>query len=314
MPSATRRRLTRRAFSLVELLVVIAIIGLLIALLLPAVQAAREAARRAGCTSRLREVALAIVNYESQYGALPPGRVGCDDTGDSIAIPACPPDLPTEQRTAASGLVSILPQIEEQALYDQLSVEVGGLWNRNVDDLHWYADKAKCMGIKVRLDIYVCPSDTSRELSDVYDPVIAATGSYALVMGSLGAGEPVARVKYENNGPFIYVNRRRMRQVTDGLSKTIGVGEVVLADIWESSNTWTYALALADSLRTTTNPLNTRPGGGVTYYRQNGAFGSNHPGGAQFAFLDGHVAWVSDDIDAKEYRAVSTIASSDGEP
>lgn len=311
MRPATRCRTARAAFSLVELLVVVAIVGLLIALLLPAVQAAREAARRTGCTSRLRQVALALVNYEGQHKTFPPGRVGCDDTGDSQAIPACPPGLPTEKRTAASGLVSILPQIEEQALYDQLSVEVGGLWNRNVDDLDWYADKAKCMGIKERLDVYVCPSDTSKELSDVYDPVIAATGSYAFVMGALGAGEPVAQVKYENNGPFIYVTPRPTRQVTDGLSNTMAVGEVVLADVWESSNTWTYALAQADCLRTTANPLNTQPGAGATYYRQNGAFGSNHPGGAQFAYLDGHVAWTSDDIDLTAYRAASTIREED---
>ncbi len=311
MPSAAPRRPARHGFSLIELLVVVTIVGLLIAMLLPAVQAAREAARRTGCINRLRQVGLAIVNYEGHHTTLPPGRVGCDDTGDTLAIPACPPGLPTEKRTAASGLVSILPQIEEQALYDRLSIEVGGLWNRNVDDLGWYADQAKCRGIKERLDVYVCPSDSSKELSDVYDPVVAATGSYALVMGSLGAGDPIAHVRYNNNGPFLYVTRHKVHQVTDGLSGTMAVGEVVLADTWESSNTWTYALAQADCLRTTTNPLNTQPGAGATYYRQNGAFGSNHPGGAQFAYLDGHVAWIGDDIDPDAYRAASTIAEGD---
>jgi prepilin-type N-terminal cleavage/methylation domain-containing protein len=248
------RSIGRTGFTLIELLVVIGILGLLIAILLPAVQAARESARRNGCVNNQKQLGVATGNYETTFGTFPAGRLGCDDTGDSMEIAVCPPGLPPEEKTAASGFVLILPQLEEQSLYDRLSVEIGGLWNRNVDDLDWYDNKSKCQAIKQQIATLVCPSDTSAALSDVYDPVIAATGSYAFVQGTLGPGSPRHVEKYDNDGMFFYVVRRKASQVTDGLSKTLLLGEVMYGDTWESSNTWTYALVHADCLRSTTNP------------------------------------------------------------
>ena len=298
----------RGGFSLIELLTVVAVVGLLVALMLPAVLAAREAARRSTCISNQRQVGLAILNYEASHRELPAGRVGCDDTGDQMSLPMCPPNLAPEAKTAASAFVEILPQLEEQALYDKLSIEVGGLWNRNVDDLAWYADRAKCQGIKQRPRVLVCPTDPSQSLSDVYDPVRAATASYALMQGTRGPDSPLHVVKYFNDGMFLYVRSRKLRQVRDGLSTTGLLGEVSFSDTWESSNTWTYALANADCLRSTRNPLNTRPGAGVTIQRQNGSFGSHHSAGAVFCFGDGHVAFVHNDIDHQLYQALATIA------
>lgn len=102
----------RPGFTLVELLVVIAIIGVLVALL-PAVQAARESARRTQCKSNLRQVALAILNYESSRGALPaPVRIGPDPS----------------QRYPYFGrnwVIDILPQLEEQPTFDAFDLTVG---------------------------------------------------------------------------------------------------------------------------------------------------------------------------------------------
>ncbi len=303
----SNRHVPRRAFSLVELLTVIAIMGILVALLLPAVMAARESARRTTCVANERQIGLAIVNYETSFNEFPAGRVGCDDTGDELQLPMCPPDLPPEAKTAASAFVRLLPQLEEQALFDRLSIETGGLWNRDVNDLSWYADPEKCMGIKQRPSFLVCPTDPSVPLSEVYYPVLAATSSYALMQGRLGPDSPLHEVKFFNDGMFLYVKARKQRQVRDGLSTTALFGEVSFSDTWESSNTWTYALANADCLRSTRNPLNTRPGAGITLERQNGAFGSFHPGGAIFCFGDDHVAYLSTDIDDLVYQGLATI-------
>jgi prepilin-type processing-associated H-X9-DG protein len=224
----------------------------------------------------------------------------------------CPPGLTAKQKTGTSGFVVILPQLEQQALYDRLDVADGGLWNDNVSDLGWYRyDYTKAVAVRQRPDVFVCPSDTAKAISTVFPPIRAATGSYAFVQGSLGPDMPAEKVKYENTGIFLYAIPRRLSEVTDGLSCTFMIGEVVASDTWESSNIWTYALVHADCLRSTRNPLGTSPGGGESLNRQNGAFGSRHPSGALFAFGDGHVLFVSDSIDVAAYQALSTIQGSE---
>jgi hypothetical protein len=279
--------------------------------MLPAVQAAREAARRQMCMSHLKQVAQAVANYESGIAFFPAGRVGCDDTPD---VPECPPGLPPEKKTAASAFVTILPYMEQQALHAQLDVDHGGLWNRNIDDLAWwYNSAAKARAITQTVAVFRCPSDTSQLVSDVYLPVHAATGSYAFVQGTKRPSASVTpgEARYNNDGLFVYVKRRRAGEITDGLSGTLMAGEVRMADTWESSNTWTYARFNADTLRTTEFALNTPPGAGSPYSLQNGAFASQHPSIGLFAHADGHVDALRDDIDLRAYRALSTVAAED---
>ena len=313
---ARAARCTRKdgAFSLVELLVVIAIVGILVALLLPAVQAAREAARRTECRNHLKQIGLAVALYEESREKYPAGRMGCTvDPSPTPPAPAWPEDLCAAMKIpmcGSSAFVHLLPYLEEAPLADALDVAGDGLWVDNLNDLAWFmqADDAKQNALLVQPTVYHCPSSNAAVISDIYPPTMSATGDYAMCSGTLGPDSEDHQVKYENDGAFVYVRRRQPRMITDGLSKTYFVGEVSDAHLWESSNVWTYGRIHSDSMRSTRNPLNTGIGEGVVQNRRHGAFGSEHPGGANFAFGDGHVEFVADDVDLDVYRAASTIS------
>jgi prepilin-type N-terminal cleavage/methylation domain-containing protein len=100
----------RRGFTLIELLVVIAIIAILIALLLPAVQQAREAARRTQCKNNLKQLGLAIHNYESTFGTNPAGKLSFGGSASIVAPNGTTPDPIIRN---ATGIATILPFIEQ---------------------------------------------------------------------------------------------------------------------------------------------------------------------------------------------------------
>ncbi len=303
-------RWRKAGFTLIELLTIMAIIGVLVGLTLPAVQSMREASQRVVCQNNLRQVGVALSNYQSTFRHFPAGRDGCDDVGQQLGLSACASAVTPEQKNGASAFVAILAELEQNQLAQDLSPDDGGLWNRDVDDLDWWMnDQRKRDGILVELPVLWCPSESSARTSNVYQPVNAATSTYAFCNGSRGPDNEMSVTKYMNDGPFVYSIPRRAQEISDGLSNTFFVGEVVRPDIWESSNVWTYAIANADCLRTTTNPLNTLPGDGIVLERRNGAFGSAHPAGAFFMFGDGGVRFISDSIDLDTYRAFSTIGS-----
>ncbi len=300
----------RRAFTLVELLVVIAIIGILVALLLPAVQAAREAARRMECGNNLKQTALALASYETTMGVFPPGRMGCDGwTADVCA------GNPGIERPGTSGFVMILPQLEQQNLYDKFGFQLGAVFPAQPSDTSdgtttgWRTTDVD-LAIKTRPKVFVCPSDESKPTFEGTDD---ATGSYALCQGSNGPtfGIDQKKVKHYNNGMFHYRTVIKVKQVGDGMSNTIFVGETIENHTAQSQNRWTLGARHLCSMRSTDNPLNSPPGQGVVIldlygYKANGAFGSRHPGGAMFSFGDGHVVFLSENIDLNTYRAIST--------
>jgi prepilin-type N-terminal cleavage/methylation domain-containing protein/prepilin-type processing-associated H-X9-DG protein len=298
----------RSGFTLVELLAVILIVGVLISMLLPAVQAVREASRRTECQNNLKQIGLGLHSHESAVRSYVAGRLGCDSWGAANAQSPCAGNTDPVQQNGASGFVALLPYLEQSSLESQLGVRNGGLWNKDTNEIGWYVGNAsKREAVQKRPTVFICPSDISKPISDVYFPILAATGSYAFSTGTLGPGNLKWHVKYRNNGVFVYFQTRSPADVSDGLSNTFAVGEVRSADKWESSNVWTYGISHADCLRSTKNRLNTLPGDGVIEERQNSAFGSLHAGGALFLFADGHVQFVDDSIDFDAYRRLSTL-------
>lgn len=315
----------QRGFTLVELLVVIAIIGILIGLLLPAVQSAREAARRMSCSNNIKNLGLAVLNYESTYKKLPPARLGPDSSNSAEVA-----NLQTAvERSGASGFVLMLPFLEQQALYDGLDIyENRSIWPAGKYD----SSSGWRIGVPVREELlaqrpesFVCPSDESLPFSENpnFDSWtnVPATGSYAFCAGHRGvnndlltAGRFNCLLKHHNSGPHLYLTEVRLAKVTDGTSNTLSIGEVIDAHTTDSSNIWSYVLRFADCFRVTDVPINTQPtvlgeAIGSNDAVVNGAFASRHPGGAIFSYLDGHTVFVQDDIDLDLYRNMSTIAN-----
>ncbi len=307
------KKQSRPAFTLVELLVVIAIIGILIALLIPAVQSARESARRTECTNNLKQIGLALTGYLNINHKFPPGRFGCDDyTGMECIIRA---NDPKHYHSNMSGFVLLLPYLEEQ-----------GLWNRfglNTDnrvlvytETPWASEPEKNAAIATRPKVFVCPSSQTLPVPPgSTDPLSPATGTYAFVSGTNGpsSGNNADKVKLHNTGPFVYLLTRRLPQIVDGLSKTAFVGEIRDGHLPASSNQWTIGLRHLDCLRTTEALLNTPPGSDIPPFyvdgsqKDNGAFGSDHIGGANFLFGDGHVVFIADTIAKNLYDSMATI-------
>jgi prepilin-type N-terminal cleavage/methylation domain-containing protein len=318
----------RSGFTLVELLVVIAIIGILVALLLPAIQAAREAARRAQCQSNLKNVALAVLNYESTQKTTPKGMT---------FHPLLEPTIGTLSRFDANWIIFILPYLEEQPLYDSFNFQ------RPIND----ASKALDTNLNYQargkeISVLLCPSDGKNRV---------------LYQGAIGSGHGGnwARTNYAGNagGAFLYYgctpadicasgpdsegwknNKLRgvmgpnasvkLRRVVDGTSKTILVGEIRTGitdkdarGIWAMGHAAASLVAMYGSGGDANGPNACYPFADDTYSNVCGtseaidqcvdcysgnAFAqatvrSLHTGGAYVAMTDGSVQFISDDIE-----------------
>ena len=177
------------------------------------------------CANKLKQIGLALGAYENNFGEYPAARAGCDGSQESGASVPCKFNY---QAVGTSGLVAILPFIEQQAVYDMFDF-TDGPWTYNNT---WYLG-TNASAIAQRPKVFVCPSDESKPFSDEPGigaswPMIdspAATGSYALCSGSLGGA--VEGWKYGNNGIFYYRDSLAVSDVTDGLSGTMLAGEVI---------------------------------------------------------------------------------------
>lgn len=239
------QRNERRGFTLVELLVAIAIIGVLVALLLPAVQAARESARRSQCTNNLKQLGLALLNYEAAVGSLPPGYAS------QSRVDPPPPLRDPATWDAPPGWgwgAHLLPYLEQTGVSGQIDLE----------QPIWTPEHASVIGAEIPL--FLCPSSSGRT-----EPFLAADEQGApLAIGGrqiqLGRSHYVASHGQEScwgecgasrrgvvftniytgetkeidvdgdasrvaDGPFYRNSRTTLQEVTDGLSNTIFLGE-----------------------------------------------------------------------------------------
>jgi prepilin-type N-terminal cleavage/methylation domain-containing protein/prepilin-type processing-associated H-X9-DG protein len=218
-----------RGFTLIELLVVIAIIAVLIALLLPAVQAAREAARRAQCTNNLKQVGLALSNYEGTHGCIVSGYVSSTVPLTVGAVPGYNPDPQTLDNGPGWGwLALLLPFVEQAPLYNAANVNLPT----------WVADNATA--VAVQLNVYLCPSannptptcqmvDANLNLLPVANQLFARA-NYQYNMGWNDTSITPPNTNYDDpvlgcNGPIYRNSGVKYAAVTDGLSNTVFASE-----------------------------------------------------------------------------------------
>ncbi|MGZ8901906.1 MAG: DUF1559 family PulG-like putative transporter [Limisphaerales bacterium] len=285
MRQLTKNRLpgNRPAFTLVELLVVIAIIGVLVALLLPAVQAAREAARRTQCLNHLKQIGLAMHNYNDTFG-----------------------NLPNSRRDASyTWMVPILPFMEQPALYE--------MWKQG-PGFHTQVQQAR----EARISTYFCPSRRTAgsakiviENMDSSSNVANGTpGDYAVCTGdsAVNGGDYWQANPNPANGAFFIWNRMsptspgepafkrgvRFPEITDGTSNTLMVGDKHVHIKHLNDPTKGDGAAFngdkGHSHRSvgSNRPLAKGPNDPVTT-----RFGSWHPSTTNFVFVDGSVRGIS---------------------
>jgi prepilin-type N-terminal cleavage/methylation domain-containing protein len=306
----------RRGFTLIELLVVIAIIAVLIALLLPAVQQAREAARRSQCKNNLKQVGLALHNYHDTFGTLP---IGCrtDSAG----------------QWGQSWWVAVLPYIDQAPLYN--------LWNHSVVSSGYTGQTALIDG--KRIAVALCPSSPLPERTIGHNGGSTEAVALAHYTGISGAyPDPTGRVAtatmysdgmFTTGGVLFFNSRISIRDITDGTTNTMLVGEqsdfLIDPSGGKVSNISSYPHGMwMGSPGGTERPFNTTtvrftPGYKISEAIGNdkdgcpntgvcGNMGSNNPvqsahvGGAHILLGDGGVRFVSANINLATFINLAT--------
>ena len=319
MPLPLRSSSPPRAhgFTLIELLVVIAIIAVLVAILLPAVQQAREAARRSQCSNNLKQIALAVHNYESTAGCLPPGQIRVNYS----AMPKV---------RGWSMFVQLLPHLDQGALYNQ--------WD--FADPLANADATPEGRTAKRIAVLLCPSDVIPQ-----NPVPSSSRYYGVTSyGGNGGSQTHPPASISGDGVFGPSGPAtptypvvRLGDITDGTTNTLLLGErnhidpnydTYVAPGWalEPMGQWGWwapsggMYGLSDVTLSTLGPINFR----IPYNYANkgslsqtdftntldaqrvGSYGSQHVGIAQIALADGSVRAVNENVSMTVFRAIGT--------
>ena len=297
-------RRPRRGFTLIELLVVIAIIAVLIALLLPAVQQAREAARRSQCKNNLKQMGLALHNYHDTYNLFPSAIFWTDVNKDRA------PDTGVGHWSWGT---MILPQLEQAPLFKKMQPgTLTPLQAYNADN----------NVLRTSLNVFRCPSDPGAPNSPLSDPqrVLAflpagnqlqALSNYVGVIDDTDCPDNNSTSVNANNGMFSMNKCQAMRDVTDGLSNVLIVGERGSVD--QAPTQWEHGVVYAVNYTTDgeadsdtsvemvtgagSAPINWMvPTGSPDDGQEDENFSSQHSGGAQFLLGDGSVRFVSENI------------------
>ncbi|MEW4563652.1 DUF1559 domain-containing protein [Bremerella sp. JC770] len=295
----------RRGFTLVELLVVIAIIGVLIALLLPAVQQAREAARRLQCRNNIKQLALAIHTYHDSHLVFPSGNL----TTETQYPPKSASD---PEGTMAPWTVLILPFLEQGNLHSQFDF-------KSPFTSHISQTTPNSTVQKTPNTAFQCPSFSRAANEELKN-------NYFGVMGGVDVNNSPPRwalsgsVNYRvfDNGLLFQNSKISFRDVVDGSSNTLLVGESIDQKTaygsgspthhgWaQGARTHNATNGYLNNVAATENPINRAEdmlaSGWHDHAVWQSTFGSKHPGGCMFAFADGSVPFVSENISLPIYQ------------
>lgn len=291
---------SRRGFTLIELLVVIAIIGVLVGLLLPAVQQAREAARRSSCSNNIKQIALASQGYYDTNKSFPAGF-------DSIG---------------ALWTARILPFLEEQSLYSTIVFDesLGNWGSTNEDACGVVVSAYRCASMTVPLHM---DNSGIPERVPISYRGCAGSNIYSDDRSTIPGSAPSGAKALEEvplDGMLWGGSKVRFREVIDGTSKTILIGESYTdpdyskdgqgMDYWAlgspQADPWTYGGAggteYSEACGSTGPKLNSRLDPSVHGTIMEMSFGSYHPSGAMFGFVDGSVQFLNDSIALPIYQ------------
>jgi prepilin-type N-terminal cleavage/methylation domain-containing protein/prepilin-type processing-associated H-X9-DG protein len=344
------RRPARRGFSLVELLVVVTVITVLIALLFPALQAAREASRRVQCQNHLRQIGLALHNYTTQRGCLPPGAILANypGTGTTSYDPLVEAVSAAKGNHGTSWMLQVLPFIEQQALYDRwdFTRSVSGNQPVAATDIEVFFCPTRRHSTRQKDRLVVFPRwDGASPLAgwtaggNDYAGCLGAQNAYDnpttsnrarkfcgpnFVYDSPATGTTPAGAGFCLRGIFVPNFSTTIDEITDGLTATIMIAEVPRRQwagsspdlYWAPCHThvdgWAVAgpSTLFDTAKAGEGTDKGQPGGFNTDYFE--AAGSEHQGGAYFGMADGSVQFFSHSIDPIAYANLGSMA--DGLP